>query len=296
MLGKFAGRRARITAGGVAVDYIVGTEALHVLSTGHTIRIMIQLDRMECNHTPAARSEPGSDAALMWGGGPWHPFPDIRRAIEGHLQSHGLELTYTESSRVFAAPSLMSSPLVIFAGLHWSGLERLGNDTAVDWDPPESATTTYRPLADAELAGLVDYVAEGGALLCQHPGLASFGDDRPELADLFDGRYITGVNEHTEDWTEPVVVSIVEPHHPITSGLQDFAVFDELYHGFVEPGRSTVLLAGRHLEMTAPLAWVREERRGRIAVCLIGHDMRAYNAGGFQAFFERLIRWLLRKL
>ena len=238
-----------------------------------------------------------ASSALMWGGGPYHPYPAIRDFIGARLQERRVGLAYTECTDAFADPALPRAPLVVFAGLHWSGVARLGQGEYADvtWDPPESATTTYRPLADTELTGLIAYVSRGGSLLCQHPGLGSFAEDRPELAELWDARYVVGHSRHTEDWDTPVKVAIVDRDHPITRGLEPFEVVDELYHDFVEPRRSSVLLAGTQDGLTAPLAWVREAGRGRVAVCLIGHDLRAYGSPGFQAFFGRMLDWLLRK-
>jgi len=91
-------------------------------------------------------------------------------------------------------------------------------------------------------------------------------------------------------------LSVVDPEHPITTGLDSFDVIDEFFYGFVEPRRSTVLSAGHHPGFSAPLASVREPGRGRSAACLIGRDMRAYDTSGFQAFFGQLVAWLLREL
>jgi type 1 glutamine amidotransferase len=230
----------------------------------------------------------------MWGGGPYHPYPAITEVLRTRLGERETELVYTEDTAAFADPALAEAPLVIFAGLHWSGVTRLGTGDHADvtWDPPQSATTTYRPLADDELSGLIDFVARGGALLCQHPGMGSFADDRPELAELWDGRYVVGQSRHTEDWTEPIEVSIAGDH-PVTRGLGSFEVFDELYHDFVEPTRSAVLLTGSQLGLSSPLAWARADGAGRVAVCLIGHDLRAYGSPGFHAFHGRLLDWLL---
>jgi type 1 glutamine amidotransferase len=66
-------------------------------------------------------------------------------------------------------------------------------------------------------------------------------------------------------------IKIVDTHHPITRGLSDFTLFDELYYDLqMEPG--VVPLATTELEgKTWPIAWTRTYGKGRVFHCVLGH-------------------------
>lgn len=66
-------------------------------------------------------------------------------------------------------------------------------------------------------------------------------------------------------------IRIVTPDHPITAGLEDFTLRDELYyHMQMEPGVEPLLVA-RHEEAEWPVAWTRTFGQGRVFHTPLGH-------------------------
>ena len=149
---------------------------------------------------------------------------------------------------------------------------------------------------DASLAGAaIAHVAGGGTLLVLHLSTGLFpGNDAWEQ--LIGARWIWDSSGHPPNG--PFTVA-VEPD-PLVAGIDDFDIVDEAYARLRLSGDSRVLAShthdpegGRH-----PLVWLREpraaseERGGRVAVDLLGHDAASFASGGHVALLERVHTWL----
>lgn len=66
-------------------------------------------------------------------------------------------------------------------------------------------------------------------------------------------------------------IKIVAKDHPITRGLTDFTLFDELYYNVqMQPGVEP-LATTEHEGQTWPIAWTRTFGAGRVFHCVLGH-------------------------
>jgi uncharacterized protein len=76
--------------------------------------------------------------------------------------------------------------------------------------------------------------------------------------------------------------------HPVTAGLQDFILSDELYTNMHMVGTVTPLLKnGEQL-----LAWTRTERKSRLVGAVLGHGPSSYENPNFRKFLAQSIRWV----
>jgi type 1 glutamine amidotransferase len=151
-------------------------------------------------------------------------------------------------------------------------------------------TTAYDGPSDEGWSMLRSRVAEGRlGLLVFHAGIGSF-DDRPDFADLIDGRWIHGRSSHAAI-RELTVVPTRE--HAILRGVPAFTTRDELWDGIVLPRESAILLRVREDGRSIPVAWSsRECERTRRMAITLGHDMRTCATPAFAGFVSRSLRWL----
>jgi type 1 glutamine amidotransferase len=99
--------------------------------------------------------------------------------------------------------------------------------------------------------------------------------------------YKTGTYEHDIDLT----VHIADSQHPITRGMKDFAIHDEIYKGVWFAKDNHVLLTVDHPDSDKTIGWTR--RYGPARVCFLqgGHDSKAYANANYRALVARAIRW-----
>ncbi|HYC72395.1 MAG TPA: ThuA domain-containing protein [Opitutaceae bacterium] len=92
-----------------------------------------------------------------------------------------------------------------------------------------------------------------------------------------------------------IPVRIVDRTHPITAGLPDFIVHDEIYWGYRVGGDVTPLLRTTHPDSGNPLAWCREEGKSRIVYLQLGHGPACMNDPNYRELLARSIRWVARR-
>lgn len=115
-----------------------------------------------------------------------------------------------------------------------------------------------------------------------------------EFEHIIGGRYIQseqGGSTYRHDVDIPV--QVVDKHHPVTKGLNDFIIHDEVYGNFrVRPGVDP-LLKTTHPESGEIVAWTNTYGNSRIVYIQLGHDHHAYKDPNFQKILKQAIDWVL---
>jgi type 1 glutamine amidotransferase len=88
---------------------------------------------------------------------------------------------------------------------------------------------------------------------------------------------------------EPFTLHLVDREHPITRGLEDVDVVDELYVLGGDRGSLRVLGEARG----EPLLYVKEWGKGKVHYNGLGHDGRALGNPGFQRLLKQAVVWAL---
>ena len=139
--------------------------------------------------------------------------------------------------------------------------------------------------------GLLHYVREGGGLVFFHASTSAFYS-WTEFKQISTGPWILD-----STWHGPVSrskVAVLNKEHPVTSGLNDFFIRDELWidawHNEAfqvlgtaenteeESGEQRAIMVGRYGE-------------GRIFHTILGHDADALRNPGFQTLMLRAVHW-----
>jgi type 1 glutamine amidotransferase len=215
---------------------------------------------------------------LLSGGGdftdPWHPFSETSARIAALLTEIGHEVRTSdavgESLRELSDPATRPDLLVINAG----------NAEIATADDP------------AAIAGLGHYLAGGLPLLVMHVASTAFpGESAWET--IVGGRWVRGTTMHP-DWAESQV-GVASDAHPITTGVRDFAVFDEMY-SYLRVRDGIVPLAWHDYESVRhPLLWAHQLGSARVVYDALGHTAQSFDAPDHSTLVQNSARWLLRE-
>lgn len=142
-----------------------------------------------------------------------------------------------------------------------------------------------------QLATVDAFVREGGGMLAMHTAVICF-DAAPRWRDLCGAAWDWGTSSHPEEGPVTVQVTDAGRDHPLTSGLEEFVVHDELY-GFLDVAVDVEpLLVGTAGGSTQPVLWARELGRGRVVTDLLGHGPASLGHPEHRRLLGRAAAWL----
>lgn len=167
----------------------------------------------------------------------------------------------------------------------------LSHDVVVLYDMPKAIT---EPQKEKFLALL----KKGIGVVVLHHALVSY-QHWPEYERIIGGRYPeedgkSGAVTEQVGWEHDVDVPvvIVAKDHPITTGMKDFVIHDEIYWGFRVSADVSPLLTTTHAKSGKPLMWTRREGKSRLVYLQLGHGPTAFKDPNFRELFARSIRWV----
>jgi len=147
---------------------------------------------------------------------------------------------------------------------------------------------TVGSLTDEQKLGLLNWVASGKGFVGIHSAADSFRDC-PEYRAMIGGHFVTHPRYR------PYQVSVVDPNHPITEGLEEFMVEDEQYILDYDP-RVNVLCTALYRGKAMPVAWTKEWGKGRVFYLALGHDEKACRHEMFKLLLQRGALWAAGRL
>jgi hypothetical protein len=148
--------------------------------------------------------------------------------------------------------------------------------TCVDWNA--------QALTEEEGDALIRFVENGGVLLGIH-GATAVSAERTRYIALIGAR----VTHHSPYHEFPVLIA--DPTHPITRGVEDFRITDELYCLDREIAGGRVLATATWQDKKQPMLYVRSQGKGTVIYNALGHDRQAYENPGFQTLVLRSLAW-----
>ena len=154
-----------------------------------------------------------------------------------------------------------------------------------------------KTLTGVQQARFLALLEKGIGLVVLHHALVSY-QHWPDYERMIGGRYpeedgkggvVTAQVGYEHDVEIPVTV--LTPAHPITSGLKDFVIRDEIYWGFRVGADVTPLLSTTQPKSGKLLAWTRTERNSRVVYIQLGHGPSAYENPNYRMLLARSIEW-----
>jgi type 1 glutamine amidotransferase len=161
-------------------------------------------------------------------------------------------------------------------------------DVVVLYDSPSNIT-------EAQKARFLALFDKGIGVIVLHHAYLSYPmwDEYERIAG---GKYvyqneqmINGITSSTYKGNVDIPVTVAAKHHPVTAGLQDFVLRDELYSNMHMLNNSTPLLKNGDQW----LAWYRTEKKSRVFGTILGHG--CYEDPNFRKLIAQSIRWTARR-
>ncbi len=145
-------------------------------------------------------------------------------------------------------------------------------------------------ISDQAKENLLNYVKAGKGFYVQHLGSASF-KEWAEFGKLCGRKWVMGTSGHGPRGVFKVKIANAE--HPITKGMKDFQIFDELYSKLQGDSEIDVLVSAYSdwSKQEEPLVFARPYGKGRSVHNALGHDFKAILNPSMQKLICRSVEW-----
>ena len=202
---------------------------------------------------PAQKKAPNGSKILLLSGGQrqHHGYRDQALYLAGLLEDTGrYEVTIVEDAAILETPAMKKYDLIV---------------AHADRRDPEFKLTPSQQEA------LFAYVKSGHGYVSIHGADNAAPDWQPEFRVMLGGIFSHVGLPDGKVRKGTYAIKIADTHHPITQGLQDFELKDELYyHMQMQPGVEP--LATTEFDGNAwPVAWTRTFGAGRVFHTPLGH-------------------------
>lgn len=143
---------------------------------------------------------------------------------------------------------------------------------------------------------------KGVGIVALHHTLVSYQKNWPGYEDIIGGRYpeeegkggvVTEQVGYQHDVKLPV--TIAAKNHPITAGLKDFIIHDEIYWGYRVGADVTPLIRTMHEKSAKTLGWTRYEGNSRVVYLQLGHGPEAFADPNYRKLLAQSIQWTADK-
>lgn len=165
------------------------------------------------------------------------------------------------------------------------------HDVVVLYDMVKNITDTQKK----RFTGLLE---KGIGLVVMHHALVSY-QHWPDYERIIGGRYPEddgkgGVVTDKVGYEHDVKfkVKVVAKDHPVTKGLSDFDIHDEIYWGYRTGGDIKPLITTDHPKSGKPLAWERSEGKSRVIYIQLGHGPEAFANPNFRKLVTQGIQYV----
>jgi type 1 glutamine amidotransferase len=193
-------------------------------------------------------------------GGWYHDSDRFAPMLKAALAPYGFNFSYTTDTAVLDAANLAKYDALLIYSNH-------------------------RAIEPAQEKALLDFVAAGKGLLALHSASFCFQNSKAYVGLLGAQFARHGSGEFT--------ATLVNPSHPVLTGVQAFQVFDETYVHTKLSADRTVLMERAEGSGREPWTWVRTQGKGRVFYTAYGHDERVWGHPGFHALMKNAITWVI---
>jgi type 1 glutamine amidotransferase len=152
-------------------------------------------------------------------------------------------------------------------------------------------------ISPARQQAYINLLNKGKAMIFLHHSLVSY-QGWPEFIKIVGGQYHTSpvvVNgdtlratyEHDVD----MPVKVEDKQHPITSGISDFEILDEVYGGVEIMPTIKPLLSTTQPKSMRYIAWINHYGNSDVVYIQLGHGPTAYANTNYRRLIQQAIEW-----
>lgn len=217
---------------------------------------------------------------LILSGGPAHDYARTSPALAGIFAEVGIDSQIHEDLSIIESSSLQQFDMLTLNCARWTcgGIS------------PDHEWFEYRfELPEAAREELIRFFERGKGLLALHTATLCF-DDWDEYARII-GATFTGHGPF-QDYRMQVHTDA----HPITKGITDFVITDELYTDPKLTDSVQPLVESEWKDRMHPVLWVRNYRKARVCYIALGHGVEAFGNPSNQKLLQRGALWVADKL
>jgi len=216
-----------------------------------------------------------SNALIVWGGWDGHEPDKFAEAFGDILQKHGFEVQISNTLDTFKDhPSLESLDLVIPL---WTGGQ----------------------ITQEQMAPLLHAIRNGVGIAGIHGGMGDAFRSETDWHFMVGGQFVNHVGGII-DYT----INITDQKHPITQGVDDFAIKSEQYYMHVDPANhvlaATTIVGDDETPWVKgtimPAIWTRNYGKGRVFYCSAGHVAAELEIPELATIITRGMLWAAQKL
>ena len=162
-------------------------------------------------------------------------------------------------------------------------------DAVVFYDMPKT-------ISDPEKESLFRLLKAGKGLLFLHHSICAY-QDWPEYENIVGGKYYEkkkdekfGASSYQHDID--ITVNLEHPSHPVTKGLKNFALHDEVYLNMeILPGIYP-LLSTNNPKSNKLIGWTLTRENSKIVYLQPGHDKNSYNNPNYRKLLLQAIKYI----
>ncbi len=203
--------------------------------------------------------------------GPNHAFDQCAPIIaEALMRDRSLEVTLSEDKMILAE------------GLGGYGVLVLGTGFTTLQRQPDGTNQRVPDLTPEQQQGLFAFVWGGGGFVGVHGTGWWIGGEAMKLVGGHANWHPAGLEFSVE---------IADREHPITRGLGDFTVTDEIYMSAWDPAIH-VLATATCFDRQFPMAWSHKYGDGRVFYTTLGHDSSTFRNPAVQQMLINGTRWV----
>ena len=152
-------------------------------------------------------------------------------------------------------------------------------------------------ISPAQQEAYISLLKKGASMIFLHHALVSY-QNWPEFIKIVGGQYHTHpvvVNSDTlkasYEHNVNIPVKVEDKKHPVTRGISDFEIVDEVY-GDVEILQSVKpLLSTTHPKSMRYLAWINHYGNSDVIYIQLGHGSSCYSNPNFRKLVQQAIEW-----
>ncbi len=163
-------------------------------------------------------------------------------------------------------------------------------DAVVFYDMPKT-------IAERDKANYYKLLELGKGMVFLHHSQCSY-QDWSEYKTIVGGKYHEEQNTpQTSTYQHDVTftVKIATPRHPVTRGLKDFEILDEVYGNTEVLPSVTPLLTTDHPQSSKTIGWTHQIEKSRIVYIQPGHDKNSYLNPNYRKLVRQAIEYVAAK-
>jgi hypothetical protein len=152
---------------------------------------------------------------------------------------------------------------------------------------------TLGHLSPDQERNLVEAVGTAGVGIAGwHGGMGDAFRGNTEYQFMVGGQFVAHPGDLLPEW----IVKVVDPRHPITQGIDRFALRDtERYYLHVDPSNEVLAETRMEQGFDMPVVWTRPWGRGRVAYASFGHTYQDFDVPEAREIVQRSFLWAARR-